>query len=79
MIVIEYLQSHNEKQGTLIFLDAMKAFENLNWSILFKVPEDIEFGKNFLYGIKSICTSQKAKIAIDGDLTKPCNIQKGNK
>ena len=32
--VIEYLEKHPEKQAALIFLEAEKAFDNLNWNFL---------------------------------------------
>ena len=41
--VTEYLQYHNECQAALIFLDVEKAFDNLNWTFMFKVLEIMDF------------------------------------
>lgn len=56
--VTEYIQQNDEKQAALIFLDA---FDNSNWSFLFKVLEELDYGKNILHGIKSICTVHPPK------------------
>ena len=73
------MEQHNEKQAGLIFLDAEKAFDNLNWTFMFKVLENMDFGDNFIQGIKSIYVSQKSHIIVNGDLTEPCHIQKGTR
>ena len=77
--VVEYLDKHPEKQAALIFLDAEKAFDNLNWNFLFRTLEELDFGENFLKWGKSIYTSQKAQIIINGEVSKPCEIQRGTR
>lgn len=55
--ILEYSEQHNEKQAMLIFLDAEKAFDNLNWAFLFKKLEDIDFGEDFIKWVSLIYTS----------------------
>lgn len=77
--ILEYLEKHNEKQAALIFLDAEKAFDNLNWTFMFKALEDTDSEEKFFKLVKSIYTPEPAKITVDGDFAKPYEIQKGIK
>ncbi|XP_061495705.1 calcyphosin-2 isoform X3 [Rhineura floridana] len=43
------------------------------------VLEQMDFGDNFIKWIRSIYTSQKARIIVNGDLTDSCEIQKGTR
>lgn len=58
LYLVEYIQQNDEKQVTSIFLDA---FDNLNWSFLFKVLEELNYAENFIHGIKSIYTVHPSK------------------
>lgn len=62
------LEANNEKQGILVFLDAEKAFHNLNCVFLFTVIKEMNFGDNFIKCIRFIYTSQKAQIIVNKDL-----------
>lgn len=42
------MQQCSDKQVTLIFLDAEKAFNNFNWDFMFKVEGKIDFGLDFI-------------------------------
>lgn len=41
--------------------------------------EDMDFGRNFIKWVKLIYTWQKAPIIVNGELTKPCEIEEGTK
>uniref|UniRef100_A0A8D0E7E3 ribonuclease H n=1 Tax=Salvator merianae TaxID=96440 RepID=A0A8D0E7E3_SALMN len=77
--VIEYLESHNEVQAALIFLDAEKAFDNLNWNFMFNLLDMMNFGGNFTKWIRAIYTIQSAQLTINGEVTQKNSIQKGTR
>lgn len=68
MNVLEYYELHIEKQMVLVFLDAEKAFDNVNWAILLKLKQ-MEVGVKFQKLIQAIYTEQKTKIKINCDLS----------
>lgn len=45
---LKYLEQHNEKKNSLIFQDVEKALDNLNWTFLFKILEDMDFDEDFI-------------------------------
>ena len=63
----------------MILLDGDKAFDNLNWNFMLHQLEVLQVGERFLKLIKAIYTQQKAKVRINGELTKEIQIQKGTK
>lgn len=75
--ILEYLGPNEQNKPHLIFLNAKKAFTNLNWTFLFKVLEHMNFGENFRKWVQLSYTSWMMQIAVNGDLTKPCEIQRG--
>lgn len=79
MDVLEYYETHSEKQLALIFLDAEKAFDNVIWNFLISQMEYMEVGDKFLKMIKAVYTQQVAKIRIDGELTREIQISKGTR
>uniref|UniRef100_A0A8D0DRG1 Reverse transcriptase domain-containing protein n=1 Tax=Salvator merianae TaxID=96440 RepID=A0A8D0DRG1_SALMN len=62
--------SHNEVQAALIFLDAKKAFDNLNWNFMFNLLDTMNFGENFTKWIRAIYTTQSAQLTIHGEVTQ---------
>ena len=44
---LEYYEAHPEKQMAMIFLDAEKAFDNLDWNFLLYTLETLQVGKDF--------------------------------
>lgn len=61
----------------MIFLDAEKAFDCLNWTFMLKVLEDMDFGENFMSGINRCIHHKKHIFIVNHELTKPHEIQKG--
>uniref|UniRef100_A0A2D4LQM7 Reverse transcriptase domain-containing protein n=1 Tax=Micrurus spixii TaxID=129469 RepID=A0A2D4LQM7_9SAUR len=75
--VLEYYEAHPEKQIALVFLDAQKAFDNLNWQFLILQIYNMNLGTKFENIVTTIYTSQKANIIINGECTKSIKIEKG--
>ena len=59
--IFEYYETHPEKQMMLIFLDAEKAFDDVNWEFMLLQLKKMGAEGIFLQTIKAIYTKQKAK------------------
>lgn len=73
--MIKYL----DKKIGFFFLDAEKAFDNVNWQFMKKLFEIMIFGPKFLNVINEIYSEQKAEIRINRDMTEIFTIQKGTR
>ena len=59
--------SHNNKLKTIILLlDAQKAFDRVNWNVLFATLQRFGFGKSFINWIRAVYTSPTATITTNG-------------
>uniref|UniRef100_A0A2D4KI84 Reverse transcriptase domain-containing protein n=1 Tax=Micrurus paraensis TaxID=1970185 RepID=A0A2D4KI84_9SAUR len=76
---LEYYEAHPEKQMALIFLDAQKAFDNVNWRCMLLQLIQMGFGKKFVQAIETIYCKQSAMVMINGELTESININKGTR
>ena len=58
-LIQDIFQLYNEKNypGLLTFVDFQKAFDSIEWDILFKVLEKYGFGNNFKVWIQLLCTN----------------------
>ncbi|KAF7247293.1 LINE-1 retrotransposable element ORF2 protein [Varanus komodoensis] len=77
--ILEYYEIHTEKPMALLFLDAQKAFDNVNWQFMEQQMIQMEFGERFMNAISSIYQKQSARILINGELSNPIEIQKGTR
>uniref|UniRef100_A0A8C7E3S4 Reverse transcriptase domain-containing protein n=1 Tax=Naja naja TaxID=35670 RepID=A0A8C7E3S4_NAJNA len=75
--ILEYYETHTTRPVTLMFVDAQKAFDNLNWNFLIKQLTGMKCGENFLGFIKQIYNIQTAKVLINGEATGDITINKG--
>uniref|UniRef100_A0A2D4Q0C2 Reverse transcriptase domain-containing protein n=1 Tax=Micrurus surinamensis TaxID=129470 RepID=A0A2D4Q0C2_MICSU len=75
--ILEYYEAHREKQAALIFLDAQKAFDDLNWQLMIQQIKDMNFGDKFEKMIEAIYTTQKASVILNRDTTGTFKIMKG--
>uniref|UniRef100_A0A8C6XLH0 Reverse transcriptase domain-containing protein n=1 Tax=Naja naja TaxID=35670 RepID=A0A8C6XLH0_NAJNA len=75
--LLEYYESHPGDQMALIFLDAQKAFDNLNWDFMKVQINKMNFGSNFEKMLNVIYDSQRANVLINGETTKVFKIEKG--
>lgn len=62
-----------------VFIDAEKAFDNLNWEFLFLVLDKLELGRNFQSMVLAIYQDQLAAIRISNDVTKLFKVEKGTR
>ncbi|KAF7237863.1 LINE-1 retrotransposable element ORF2 protein, partial [Varanus komodoensis] len=75
--ILEYYETHMEKPMALLFLDAQKAFDNVNWQFMMQQMDQMEFGGKFMNAISSIYQRQSDRILINGECTRAIEIQKG--
>ncbi|KAF7245269.1 hypothetical protein EYD10_08704 [Varanus komodoensis] len=77
--ILEYYEIHTEKPMALLFMDAQKAFDNVNWQFMKQQLVQMEFGEKFINAILSIYQKQSARIIINGEFTNIIDIQKGTR
>lgn len=77
--ILEYYKNHPGKLVVLIFLDAQKAFNNVNWQFMLEQLKGMQFGETFINFIQTIYTKQKARIKINGDLSGEIEVEKGTR
>ncbi|KAF7244640.1 hypothetical protein EYD10_09237 [Varanus komodoensis] len=77
--ILEYYEVHSEKSMVLLFMDAQKAFDNVNWQFMKQQLVQMEFGEKFINAILSIYQKQSARIIINGECTNTIDIQKGTR
>lgn len=53
---VEYYDKRTEKKAALFFLDAEKAFDNINWEFMNKLIAKLRLGTNFANAIQAIYT-----------------------
>ena len=73
--ILEYYEMHPEKQMMLIFLDAEKAFDNVNWEFMLSLLKRMGIQGTYFQAIKAIYTMQVAKIKVNGSLTGNIQIE----
>lgn len=75
---VEYYDKKSEKkQLYFFFLDAEKAFDNVNWEFMNMLITKLKLGNNFANAILSNYTKQSVSIVVNNELSKSINIQKG--
>lgn len=73
---VEYYDKRTEKKVALFFLDAKKAFENVNWEFMKILLNKLKLGNNFENAIHAIYTEQNAAIVVNNELSRNIKIQK---
>ena len=63
----------------LIFLDAEKAFDNVNWEFMLSLLKRMGLQGTYFKAIKAIYTMQVAKIKVNGSLTGNIQIEQGTR
>lgn len=77
--VIEYYNKHPEKEIGLVFLDAKKVFDNLNWKFMLTLLEKMKMGEKYLNAIKAVYGQQEANLIIISDSTEFFSVRKGKR
>lgn len=74
--MIEYMH-FKQKEGFLVCLDQLKAFDRLDHGWLFKVLLHYKFGPDFIKWIKILYSDIRAKCVVNGVLTGEIKIKRG--
>uniref|UniRef100_A0A8C6Y8P5 Reverse transcriptase domain-containing protein n=1 Tax=Naja naja TaxID=35670 RepID=A0A8C6Y8P5_NAJNA len=77
MNIIEYYEANLGKQLAMVFLNAQKAFDNVNWQFIIQQLKSIQFGNKFIKLISTIYMTQMASVILNGDRTEMFKINKG--
>lgn len=67
----------NQSKMLWISLDAEKAFDRVNWTFLYKVLEKFGFHQSLIEIIQALYKSPKARIKVNGALSKPFELERG--
>lgn len=73
--VIHHIKKNNI-EAVLMGLDAEKAFHSVRWSFLYKVLNKFGFHHSIINALRSIYKNPKAKIKVNGSLSKPFILQR---
>uniref|UniRef100_A0A803TEV0 Reverse transcriptase domain-containing protein n=1 Tax=Anolis carolinensis TaxID=28377 RepID=A0A803TEV0_ANOCA len=77
---IEYYEKHNEKQMALLFIDAEKAFDKVNWDYLKLLLKELDIGFKFKNAVEAIYSKQVATLIINGqEHRKSIQINRGTR
>lgn len=76
---VEYYDKKIGKKVAFLFLDAEKAFDNVNWGFMNILIKKMKLGDNFSNAVQVIYSEQKASIIINNEISKNIKIQKPDK
>lgn len=75
----KYFDKNTDKEARVFFVDAEKAFDNLNWTFLFELLDELKTGDKFGMAIKGIYNSQKTRLIINNELSEWIQVNKGTR
>ena len=67
----------NHPSSIILALDFAKAYDRIQWPVMFAVLRKMAFGPKFLTTIQAMYKSRTAQLSINGELTLPFPIQRG--
>uniref|UniRef100_A0A803SLC5 Reverse transcriptase domain-containing protein n=1 Tax=Anolis carolinensis TaxID=28377 RepID=A0A803SLC5_ANOCA len=76
---IEYYDKNPQKEIAFLFLDAEKAFDNVNWFCIMEILREMDAGFYFTNAVKAVYCQQTARIITNGHLSSSINIEKGTR
>lgn len=79
MNIIEYYDKTPGKQVGLMFVDAEKMFDNLNWEFFITLLEEMNFGGKFIAAIKGIYKNQRSYLIVNEERTDEFSLRKGTR
>ncbi len=68
--------SQNQSQGISLLIDFEKAFDSLNWNVLFKTLEYVNFGNIFIGYVKTMSNNIQSTILNIGNTGKYLNLKR---
>ena len=67
----------NQKDATIVLIDFSKAFDTISHKFIFNCMKLMNFGTQFIDGIKLLLTNRHSQINNSGHLSKGFNLQRG--
>ncbi|KAJ9565556.1 hypothetical protein OSB04_001522 [Centaurea solstitialis] len=79
LIVNEIIYSAKRTQNKIFLLkvDFEKSFENLNWSFLFNMLRQMDFGNKWIGWIQGLVFTARVSVLVNGSLTNPFDSMEG--
>ena len=74
--IYEYCENINQ-EGILMFLDFEKAFDSVEWNVVFKAMKKINFGDNFISWMRILYTKPVFRLKINGWISRNCSMFRG--
>ncbi len=74
--IIDHLTLHN-RTALLLSLDAVKAFNRVEWSYLFAIMEKFNLGEKCIGWVRTMYSNPQAQICINGTLTEKFGLFRG--
>ena len=65
------------KNLCVISLNFLKAFDRVDWNLIFSALQKFRYGNNFIYIIKVAYTNIQSRIKINGFLSDPFTLMRG--
>lgn len=79
MNILEYYETHVEKELAIVCVHVEKAFDNVCWDFMLEHLKVLIGVEDFYQMIQAIYTSQKANILVNGELTDSINVYRGTR
>lgn len=77
--ILEYYETHVEKELAIVCVHVEKAFDNVCWDFMLEHLKVLIGVEDFYQMIQAIYTSQKANILVNGELTDSINVYRGTR
>lgn len=77
--MIEYYDKKTDKRVAFFFVEAEKAFDNVNWEFMKALIKKLNLGHKFGNVIEAIYSHQTMTLLINNNTSKPIMIQKGTR
>lgn len=74
---MEYYETHTGKKAAILSIDAEKTFDNVCWKFMLEHLKSMGGEGDFYKMIQAIYTIQKARVRVNGELTKSIDIHRG--
>ncbi|XP_060100332.1 uncharacterized protein LOC132575538, partial [Heteronotia binoei] len=71
----EYYREHPDKELAAIFVDAEKAFDNVNWNFIKATLSAVGCGERYSRMVEAVYSKQAAKVSFNGVMTDSIEIE----
>lgn len=73
------IPAENGGNRAILSLDAIKAFDSLEWHYLWKVLVEFQFGPQFVHWIRLLYESPKSKVRINGECSECFQLERATR